>query len=48
MDFTGKEVAYEKAHNKLHKLNTSKLKSGIYLLVIETEKVITKKRIIIE
>ena len=48
LDFTGKEVANEKAHNKLYQLNTSKLKSGIYLLMIETEAAIYTERMIIE
>ena len=48
VDFTGKEVAFENVHTKLYQLNTSGLKSGIYLLVIETEIGILKEKIVIE
>ena len=48
LDFTGKKVAYENAHNNLYQLNTSKLKPGIYLLMIETEAAGYTERMIIE
>jgi len=38
LDFTGKEVAYEHVNNMFYQVNASKLKSGIYLLVIKTVK----------
>jgi PKD repeat protein len=47
-DFTGKEILSKNVHAATYQLNTSMLNSGIYLMVIETEKVITNKRIIIE
>jgi photosystem II stability/assembly factor-like uncharacterized protein len=47
-DFTGKEILSENIHAVTYQINTSRLNSGIYLMVIETEEVIINKRIIIE
>ena len=48
LDFTGKEIANEMVHNKMHQLVTSNFKSGIYILLIETNKSIYSERLIIE
>jgi PKD repeat protein len=47
-DFTGKVVAEEQAGNTNYRLNTSKFKSGIYLIVIETSAGKFRKRLVIE
>ena len=48
VDVTGREVLSEKTLSKSFKLNTSTLKPGIYLLLIETEETTVNKRIVIE
>jgi len=47
-DFTGKEMTREQATATDYRLNTSKFKSGIYLIVIETSNGNFRKRIVIE
>ena len=48
IDLNGKEVVNENNNSKLYKVNTSSLKPGIYLLLIEMEKTTVNKRIVIE
>jgi len=48
MDMTGKEILKLQLHSTKHQINTSHLNSGIYLLLIETEKSVSNKRIVIE
>ena len=47
-DFTGKEISNMKVHSMNLQINTSQYKSGIYLLVIETETTKFQERIVIE
>ena len=47
-EFTGKEVVNERVNNMYYQVNTSKLESGIYLLMIETEEAGYTKRLVIE